>query len=498
MFCLGTYGEFTKGGYFGEGCWVSNPYNARNGGPCATPKDFWTNAQARKLYKRRLRYLIARWGYAPNLFAWEFWNEVPATPSTETWVAEMAAFLKLHDPNHHLVSTTYGSPRTWRCRDIDFTMQHLYGQGGNVADFTPRIVREAVAARAFGKPYLPAEFGIDWQTDDNRWDPKGTGLNLHNGLWASTLSGAAGTTMNWYWDGYVQPRNLYKLFTPVRRFADTVDWTQAPLNPIVGARVTRASSEPETFSDLTLPATVEWGATPSSNYTVQRDGSVEGGPVAMTIGSPKRGRPGELLSRLTWHLDLPQSGEVTLRLGRICQRAHLVVLVDGKMRVDRELAAGAPGKGPWKSARYLDQYKVWTSDYDENIPVNVPAGKHVLTVANTDGDWLQIRWIKLPAYRSSRYPDVNVVGLQNESLILLWVQNRESTWRTAYEGRQPRRLAHVQIALPGITGKWRMEWWDTFKGVILRRETERAKKGILVVNPPPFATDLAVKAEIVR
>jgi len=37
MFCLGTYGEFTEGGYFNEGCWVSNPYNAKNGGPCARP-----------------------------------------------------------------------------------------------------------------------------------------------------------------------------------------------------------------------------------------------------------------------------------------------------------------------------------------------------------------------------------------------------------------------------------------------------------------------------
>ena len=108
MFCLGTYGEFTEGGYFGEGCWVSNPYNARNGGPCATVKDFWTNAQARKLYQQRLRYLVARWGYAPSLFAWEFWNQVPATPSADAWVGEMAAFLKEHDANRHLVSTTYG------------------------------------------------------------------------------------------------------------------------------------------------------------------------------------------------------------------------------------------------------------------------------------------------------------------------------------------------------------------------------------------------------
>ena len=43
MFCLGTYGEFTESGYFNEGSWVSNPYNARNGGPCDRPADFWTN-----------------------------------------------------------------------------------------------------------------------------------------------------------------------------------------------------------------------------------------------------------------------------------------------------------------------------------------------------------------------------------------------------------------------------------------------------------------------
>ena len=66
MFCLGTYGEFTEGGYFNEGCWVSNPYNAKNGGPCARPADFWTSPEARRIYQKRLRYLIARWGYSPN------------------------------------------------------------------------------------------------------------------------------------------------------------------------------------------------------------------------------------------------------------------------------------------------------------------------------------------------------------------------------------------------------------------------------------------------
>ena len=128
-----------------------------------------------------------------------------------------------------------------------------------------------------------------------------------------------------------------------------------------------------------------------------------------------------------------------------------------------------------------------------------PPGKHALAVANTDGDWFQIRWIKLPAYRSSRYPDVNVVGLQNEGLVLLWVQNRGSTWRAAYDGHQPRTLADLRISLPVLAGgKWRIEWWDTFKGEILREETVRAQKGALVVAPPQFAADLAMRAERAR
>ena len=91
MLCLGTYGEFNDGGFFNEGQWRANPYNATNGGPCLKPEDFWTNIDARKLYQQRLRYLAARYGHRTNLHSWEFWNEAKAPAA---WVAEMARFLK--------------------------------------------------------------------------------------------------------------------------------------------------------------------------------------------------------------------------------------------------------------------------------------------------------------------------------------------------------------------------------------------------------------------
>lgn len=495
MFCLGTSGELYMGGYFNEGCWVSNPYNAKNGGPCQRAEDFWTSEQARKLYKQRLRYLIARWGYSPDLFAWELWNEIPPTPQVEAWGAEMAAYLKHWDPNRHLVSTTYGSPAMARCPDVDFTMQHLYGQAGGTADFTPVVAGAAADCLAWGKPYFPAEFGIDWQTGDERWDPAGTGLNMHNGLWASTMTGAAGTTMLWYWDGYVHPKNLYHVLTPLRKFADTVDWAHTRFTPVAGLKARVPGGTAETFSDVTIPASSEWGKTGSAEYTVGRDGVVQGGPVARTLGSPTR-IPGQLFTQVVWHLDMPHAGKVRVRLGDVAARARLQVRVDGVLKVDRPLATGGLGQGPWKTTTYLPQYQIWVSNYDEEIPVDVPAGRHDLTLANAEGDWLQIPALTLPGYRSSLYPDLNLLGLQSDRLLLLWVHNRESTWRTEYDGKRPGELHGMRLSVPVVgVGAWRVEWWDTFRGEVTRREVVPTTGGELPLIVPDFSRDLAAKVE---
>ena len=494
VFCLGTYGEFTEGGFFNEGMWISNPYNKRNGGPCERPEDFWTNDKARSLYKQRLRYLIGRWGASTHLFAWEFWNEVPPTPAVNAWTAEMAAYLKRNDPHRHLVSTSYGDDDTWRCPDIDFTMTHMYGQAGNTADFTSRIQREVKNLAKHEKPYLLAEFGIDWQAPDRKWDPRGTGVNMHNGAWTALMSGAAGTSMLWWWDNYVHPLNVYKILTPVRRFADTIDWAQTRFEPLGEIVLEQPPDHVETFTDLTIPATLEWGRPRSTEYTVSPNGTAKGEPIAMTIGSPKRGNPNELATQLTWRLDCRQPTQAILKLGEVSNSAHLVVALDGETKIDRPLPTGEPGQGPWKSSRFAEPYKIWVADYDESIPIDIPAGQHTLTIANTDGDWLQIRSLTLPAYRSSRHPDLNTLGLQSPDLAILWLHNRESTWRTDFEVRKPSRFKSLRATIPlPSPGVWRVEWWDTRTGEIIHRETGEAKDSTLKLIVPDFDRDIAAK-----
>jgi hypothetical protein len=236
MLCFGTYGEFTEGGFFNEGQWQDNPYNIANGGPCALPEDFWINEEARKLYQRRLRYIMARYGHRTTIHAWEFWNEARAPAA---WVSEMASFVKgtgefqgkPADPHKHLLSTTYGSPEVWRIPEIDFTQAHLYGKG-DIARFAPRVHADAREHLAYGKPHLVAEFGIDWRAPDSKYDPQKLGVNLHNAMWASAASGNAGAAMIWWWDSYIHPSDLYWRFTPIRKFADAIPWSEGQWKPI--------------------------------------------------------------------------------------------------------------------------------------------------------------------------------------------------------------------------------------------------------------------------
>jgi hypothetical protein len=98
-------------GQFGSG-WDTNPFNLANSGPLATPDEVFTDPYAREIFRRYLRYAVARWGYSPNLLAWELWNESdlaeqpPTIDPVVDWHREMARLLHELDANDHLVTTS--------------------------------------------------------------------------------------------------------------------------------------------------------------------------------------------------------------------------------------------------------------------------------------------------------------------------------------------------------------------------------------------------------
>jgi hypothetical protein len=201
--------------------WDRNPFNRRNGGPCALRQDFWVDRTAQQKFKQYLEYAVRRWSSYPNLFAWELMNEASLTPRYDDmdivlWHREMADHLKRIDPCSHLVtSSLYGETRAmvriWEIPAIDFVTFHRYG--ANVE----QIVQECdETGGRMPKPYWIQEVGRSGQPAGDQADPEGR--HLHHSLWLSWMSRAAGLALPWWWDTHIEPNRLQGHFAAVARF----------------------------------------------------------------------------------------------------------------------------------------------------------------------------------------------------------------------------------------------------------------------------------------
>lgn len=205
--------------------WPRNPYNAANGGPCQKPEDYFTNPKARELVKRRLRYSVARWGSSTHLAAWELWNEVDNNENfdsraNEAWHREMAQYLKSIDPWQHLITTSWRDARMFALPEISIVQAHSYwGSEYDAATYTLQDTDHLM--RPYGKPFFFGEQGVENPAEAVKLDPEGR--HFHDTIWASALSGAAGTGLYWWWHNYVEPLNLYHHYKPLAGFLKDED-----------------------------------------------------------------------------------------------------------------------------------------------------------------------------------------------------------------------------------------------------------------------------------
>ena len=99
---------------------LGSPYNALNGGPVARAAEFYSNEEAWKYHQRRMRYTVARWGWAPHIMSWvlssemeftgAYWNEGMRdgrrghSPTLDAWVERnLQWFQKMININGRLV-----------------------------------------------------------------------------------------------------------------------------------------------------------------------------------------------------------------------------------------------------------------------------------------------------------------------------------------------------------------------------------------------------------
>ena len=212
-----------------------SPYWTGCGGPLADPKELYTSKEALEFYKKKARYIVARWGYSTAVMAWEILNEpdlpgfyqqpgrrgdYPYGKLGAAFVQVVARHVKQLDPADHLI--TSGCFRFWQpwasptmsLPELDFNTAHSFDAN---PESTLRSHLELMHAK-FGKILLPTEAGLTPFAQD----PERTALAIHRTLWASHMMPSAGVAAPWWWV-LIDRRDLYFHFRALAAFAEGQD-----------------------------------------------------------------------------------------------------------------------------------------------------------------------------------------------------------------------------------------------------------------------------------
>lgn len=189
-----TWFKDSNNPYIGSGC-CANATDVFNG----TTRDGLNNA--REIYKRKIRYVMARWGYSSNLMAVQMLNE--SYGASTTWHTVMGDYIQSFTAMPRMATTSLGSSRIrsvaveWEKPAMSYTNYHDYARISNdwdrldsgphkleklgcthsypwydMAVWVDRLARVHYKRYQRDKPLIWEEFGlikVDSTTSDSGW-----------------------------------------------------------------------------------------------------------------------------------------------------------------------------------------------------------------------------------------------------------------------------------------------------------------------------------------
>ncbi len=495
LLCLDFHGMFevTPDVFGGNNFWPANPYNVTNGGPCLNQNAFFTNNTARTIYEKRLRYLVARFGYSPNLLAWQLLNEIDneygyLNPTdVAAWHGVMGAWLHANDPVGRLVTTSLtGSsdrPEIWTLPQMDFADYHSYSEPApalRLANVTQSFLRRYV------KPVLIDEFGTDWRGWNRTNDLYLRGFR--QGLWGGALGGSVGAAMSWWWED-IHAEGDYPVCSALASILSRTGWGRGTWSSIV---FKTAGKPPDTVGNLIpggqpfsalLYLNGAWGGGGSGQLAVPNPTAA--GYSATTFDSFIHGQAhADLRVPLRLSAWLTNNARLTMHLNSVSDGAILVVRANGTELFRTNLAN-------------LDGGYSVNNEYNTDLIVNLPSGKRLIEVTNAGLDWFFLDWVRLeqvlPAvYPGNWVPSPDAIGLRgtNESLLYL-VAPGASFPAGATNATLPLQHGQTVTLSNWPAGSFFAQWYLPATAASLGLMQAAATNGLLVLPLPDFSEDLA-------
>jgi hypothetical protein len=500
MLCFDHHGMYQvdNPGWSGSNnFWKTNAYNELNGGPCTKPNDFFTNAKARAIYQKRLRYLVARYGYSPQLLAWQFFNEIDNVynnlngDDVVAWHREMGKWLHAHDPYGHLVTTslTGGSerPEIWSLPELDFSIYHSYvepapGKGA-------AVVAQALVKR-YGKPAMIGEFGIDARTWNIAADPHLRGFR--QALWGGALGGSVGTAMSWWWQD-MDADNVYPLFAAMNGILGTAGWQEGAWTPI---EFVHSEGPPVELAQL-LPDGEPFNAQVALNGFRRRMQRKSPGEVAVASrlaadraseslsGYLRGSKEANLQRSIKLNAFFGGNARLAFHVKSVASDAVMVVRVDGT-EVLRTNFVGA-GAAPTRP-----------QEINQDFAFDLPPGKRVIEIANDAGaDWILLDSLRLEQVLPAEFAGgwkfgLEPVGLRGAKKAVLYVCSPWTVFPAAALRYNPPLLTGQSVKLADWpAGTFSAQWFDPCTGKVAGT-TEGTTEGTILTLPlPAFRDDLA-------
>jgi hypothetical protein len=473
----------------------ASPYAVENGGPCVSPNAFFTSPQAVSLYRKRLRYLIARYGASPWLLSWQFFNEIDNAylPRSDlvhadvlAWHRDTARWLRAADPYDHLISTSLTGasdrPDYWTMPEMDFTVYHSYGE----ADPALHVARLAADfVERYGKPTMIGEIGTNagsWRIAD---DPYLRGCR--QGLWAGLLGGSVGTSMPWWWED-IHTDHVYPLFGVVSEVVRTMRWDEHAWHPI---RFARAGSPPPRLGNVE-----DDGAPFDVDLALNRLrlNPVDGSAAIPSILAAERAAErlsAYLHGRRQPHLQqharveawFANGARLVVGIDSTAANARLRVLVDGEEVhafdvVDKD-GMGVPNR-----------------EIDAEFTVSIPSGRRTIEVGHDGGDWVLLSRLRLERARPSTFDGgwefgADAIGLRADDRAVLYVRSPHVAWPAGALRFNPPLLDGESVTVESWpAGGWAVRWIDSREGRVVHEQPLAHAGGPLTLSLPNFREDL--------
>ncbi|MCF8228297.1 MAG: T9SS type A sorting domain-containing protein [Bacteroidales bacterium] len=429
--------------------WQDNPYNDDNGGPCPEPQDFYINETARELFKRKLRYINARWGYSDNILEYEILSEADNFPyyqeekaDIRNWIVEMASYMKGIDPNDHFTTASYAVAEhdslLWLDPAIDIAHVHVYlPQDGDLTLSLYDKLRNYFSA--FDKAIIAGEAGL-FHLEDTLVLKDPMGITFHNALWVSHFAGSFSSALYWHWPGYINELKLYPHYAAVKAFFNNDDFYYEDPQPAeifcYSDSVMNVRIIPKYFS-ISMPAEHD-------TFEVQQSGRLR--PLNLFLSEVLYGTDPvgqNLRNPPVFSCDYIQEGFISIHTGAFVNNAILSVSIDGQV-VFEEM---------------VEQESVYT--------LAVDSGKHDIMVQNSGdefGSYLEVEQYVFKNYA----PVLRAFVLKDQGSVRGWLQNRRYSWQHWFNnGNEPLPLNHACLEIIDVPeGTYTVSWWNTASGAI--------------------------------